>query len=632
MKQKTILLELLRWLCVGLAVVFLVVSFRQEPVSSAAFENVTSAVTASIDLSALQEGSVQMVKRLYGLNPSDFDGCLLYYPQTNMEAEELLLLKLRDTSQQEAVRAAVEARLETQKTSFDGYGLEQYDLLTNHSILDIRGNYVLFVVHKDAAAVQQAFRGALLGGEAMAFSTLVFPFVFLPVSLILYFVLPKQLKNAALVVCSLVFFAWGTPEYLVLMVLDIAFHYFAGRELALQKARGRSGRFVLVSSVLVNLLLLGFFKYYGFLVDNLNALLGTALRARELPMPIGVSFFTFSLLSYLFDVYRDRAPAARNVLDFSLYVTFFPKLVSGPIVQYAEMEPQLRDHPVTREGFGSGARLFLIGLAKKVLLANTLGTTFYALSALPMTQLSTLSAWLGAVCYALMLYFDFSGYSDMAIGLASMFGFRFGRNFDYPYVSQSITEFWRRWHISLGAWFRDYVYIPCGGSRAGTVRTIANLLLVWLLTGIWHGANWTFLLWGVYYGILLLLEKFVLRRALEHLPGLLRHVLTLLLVLIGWVFFFSSSPAAAFGWIGRMFGSGSALVDATAKYYLAGCWPLLLVGAIGSFPVVSHVGTNLLRRSKAWQAFSVVLFLALLLLCIALMMNDTYSTFLYFQF
>lgn len=411
----------------------------------------------------------------------------------------------------------------------------------------------------------------------MAFSTLVFPFVFLPVSLILYFVLPKRLKNAALVVCSLVFFAWGTPEYLVLMVLDIAFHYFAGRELALQKARGRSGRFVLVSSVLVNLLLLGFFKYYGFLVDNLNALLGTALRARELPMPIGVSFFTFSLLSYLFDVYRDRAPAARNVLDFSLYVTFFPKLVSGPIVQYAEMEPQLRDHPVTREGFGTGARLFLIGLA-------------------------------------------------------SMFGFRFGKNFDYPYVSQSITEFWRRWHISLGAWFRDYVYIPCGGSRAGTVRTIANLLLVWLLTGIWHGANWTFLLWGVYYGVLLLLEKFVLRRVLEHLPGLLRHVLTLLLVLIGWVFFFSSSPAAAFGWIGRMFGSGSALVDATAKYYLAGCWPLLLVGAIGSFPVVSHVGTNLLRRSKAWQAFSVVLFLALLLLCIALMMNDTYSTFLYFQF
>ena len=468
----------------------------------------------------------------------------------------------------------------------------------------------------------------------MVFSSLMFLFVFLPMTLVLYYLVPKPLKNPVLILCSLIFYAWETPQYLVLMLFSVVFNYCAGLELddLHQRGKPKAAKWVMIAVVVMNLFLLGFFKYYGFLVDNLNALLGTALRARELPMPIGVSFFTFSLLSYLFDVYRDRAPAARNVLDFSLYVTFFPKLVSGPIVQYAEMEPQLRDHPVTREGFGSGARLFLIGLAKKVLLANTLGTTFYALSALPMTQLSTLSAWLGAVCYALMLYFDFSGYSDMAIGLASMFGFRFGKNFDYPYVSQSITEFWRRWHISLGAWFRDYVYIPCGGSRAGTVRTIANLLLVWLLTGIWHGANWTFLLWGVYYGILLLLEKFVLRRVLEHLPGLLRHVLTLLLVLIGWVFFFSSSPAAAFGWIGRMFGSGSALVDATAKYYLAGCWPLLLVGAIGSFPVVSHVGTNLLRRSKAWQAFSVVLFLALLLLCIALMMNDTYSTFLYFQF
>ena len=398
----------------------------------------------------------------------------------------------------------------------------------------------------------------------MAFSTLVFPFVFLPVSLILYFVLPKRLKNAALVVCSLVFFAWGTPEYLVLMVLDIAFHYFAGRELALQKARGRSGRFVLVSSVLVNLLLLGFFKYYGFLVDNLNALLGTALRARELPMPIGVSFFTFSLLSYLFDVYRDRAPAARNVLDFSLYVTFFPKLVSGPIVQYAEMEPQLRDHPVTREGFGSGARLFLIGLAKKVLLANTLGTTFYALSALPMTQLSTLSAWLGAVCYALMLYFDFSGYSDMAIGLASMFGFRFGKNFDYPYVSQSITEFWRRWHISLGAWMRDYLFYPFAltkpmqrfgkwatshwGKHFGRVlpAAVANLL-VFAVVGIWHGPQAHYLAWGLYNGLVIALADLLepafkkLNTAL-HIPTesrgwhVFRIVRTFIIVNIGWYF------------------------------------------------------------------------------------------------
>lgn len=467
----------------------------------------------------------------------------------------------------------------------------------------------------------------------MAFSTLVFPFVFLPVSLILYFVLPKRLKNAALVVCSLVFFAWGTPEYLVLMVLDIAFHYFAGRELALQKARGRSGRFVLVSSVLVNLLLLGFFKYYGFLVDNLNALLGTALRARELPMPIGVSFFTFSLLSYLFDVYRDRAPAARNVLDFSLYVTFFPKLVSGPIVQYAEMEPQLRDHPVTREGFGSGARLFLIGLAKKALLANTLGTTFYALSALPMTQLSTLSAWLGAVCYALMLYFDFSGYSDMAIGAAKMFGFEFLANFDYPYCADSVASFWRRWHMSLGFWFRTYVYIPLGGSWYGAGRTIVNLLIVWGLTGIWHGADATFLVWGLYYGLLLILEKFVLREILAKIPAFLRRIGTFFLVMLGWVPFFSDSLAEAGAWLGRMFYAGPAgFLDQTARFYFRTSWPVLLIGLFAALPYGCRIGNRFYRMGRTASVLSSVYFIVLLVLCVAGMVSGTYSSFLYAQF
>lgn len=468
----------------------------------------------------------------------------------------------------------------------------------------------------------------------MAFSTLVFPFVFLPVSLILYFVLPKRLKNAALVVCSLVFFAWGTPEYLVLMVLDIAFHYFAGRELALQKARGRSGRFVLVSSVAVNLLLLGFFKYYGFLVDNLNALLGTALRARELPMPIGVSFFTFSLLSYLFDVYRDRAPAARNVLDFSLYVTFFPKLVSGPIVQYAEMEPQLRDHPVTREGFGSGARLFLIGLAKKVLLANTLGTTFYALSALPMAQLSTLSAWLGAVCYALMLYFDFSGYSGMAIGLASMFGFSFGKNFDYPYVSQSITEFWRRWHISLGSWFRDYVYIPLGGSRVGKARWVRNLVIVWGLTGPWHGAAWNFVAWGLYFAAFLLLEKLFLGWWLKRVP-VLGHVYVLLAALFSFVLFDAASVPAALGTAGGLLGLGGLpLWDSGALYYLRSYAPVLALAAVGSTPLPAALCRRIAagRAGRVLDALEPAALLALLAVCTAFLVSGSANPFLYFRF
>ena len=465
----------------------------------------------------------------------------------------------------------------------------------------------------------------------MSFSTLVFPFVFLPICLLLYFVVPRKVKNVVLLICSLLFFAWGSVEYLVLLLLSILFNYLTGRELGLLKQKGRQGRGVLVSAVLVNLLLLGFFKYYGFLVENLNALLGTSITARELPLPIGISFFTFSLLSYLFDVYRDRAPAATNLIHFATYVTFFPKLVSGPIVQYGEMAEQLRERRVTLEGFGAGARLFLVGLAKKVLLANTLGTTFYAVSALPLESVSTATAWLGALSYSLMLYLDFSGYSDMAIGLAGMFGFTFKKNFDYPYVSSSLTEFWRRWHISLGSWFRDYVYIPCGGNRTGKWKTIRNLLIVWLLTGIWHGANWTFVLWGLYHGLLLLLEKFVLRPLAEKLPGFLRHGFTLLLVVIGWVFFFSDSVGMALGWLGRMFDGGSFL-DGAAKYYWGGAWLVLLVSTLASFPVCSAVGSHLLRRRRSGLVLSVLWFLLLLLLCIASMMNDTYSTFLYFQF
>lgn len=463
----------------------------------------------------------------------------------------------------------------------------------------------------------------------MLFSSVPFLFYFLPAVLLVYFLVPKRAKNGVLLLSSLVFYGWGEPRYLPVMLVSILQGYIFGR--LIERFRDtRRAKLFLVLSVLLSLGTLAYFKYADFMIANLNALTGLSAPLLRLALPVGISFYTFQILSYTVDVYRGTVPAQRNFIDLAAYIAMFPQLIAGPIVRYSDIAVQLktREHSVSEAA--SGARRFILGLAKKILLANLLGELVSSFRA--SADLSVLYYWLGAIAFTLQIYYDFSGYSDMAIGLGRIFGFRFSENFQYPYLSGSITEFWRRWHISLGAWFRDYVYIPCGGSRAGTVRTIANLLLVWLLTGIWHGANWTFLLWGVYYGILLLLEKFVLRRVLEHLPGLLRHVLTLLLVLIGWVFFFSSSPAAAFGWIGRMFGSGSALVDATAKYYLAGCWPLLLVGAIGSFPVVSHVGGNLLRRNKAWQAFSVVLFLALLLLCIALMMNDTYSTFLYFQF
>ena len=470
----------------------------------------------------------------------------------------------------------------------------------------------------------------------MAFNDLSFLFLFFPAILLLHKLMPGMLgKNILLLIGSLVFFAWGTPEYVLLMALIILFNYFSGLLMGQQKEDGHhtAARRTLISAVAANLLLLGFFKYWGFLLENVNAVFGTSLAVRQMSMPIGVSFFTFSVLSYLFDVYRGKAPAAKNLLQFSLFVTFFPKLVSGPIVQYAAMEQQLKKRKLTSVKFGKGIRLFLIGLSKKVLLSNTIGTTFYAVTALASEDVSLVTAWLGAVSYALMLYFDFSGYSDMAIGLGHMFGFEFDKNFDYPYMSSSITEFWRRWHISLGAWFRDYVYIPLGGSRVGTAKNIRNLLIVWGLTGIWHGAAWNYVAWGLYYGLLLLVEKFLLKDLLEYIPTFIKRIFTLVLVLIGWVFFFSPSLGAAFVWLGKMFGIGAAgVLDATAKYYLSGGAIILAIGAFSAYPLGAKLGNKLLKGSKVPVYLSILWFAVLLILCIAGMMSSTYSSFLYFQF
>ncbi len=471
----------------------------------------------------------------------------------------------------------------------------------------------------------------------MAFNDLSFLFLFFPLILLVHKLIPGMLgKNILLLAGSLLFFAWGSPEYVLLLVLIIVFNYFSGLQIGQQKADGKdtAAKTTLISAVAANLLLLGFFKYWGFLLENINGIFGTHLAVRRISMPVGVSFFTFSVLSYLFDVYRDKAPAAKNILEFSLFVSFFPKLVSGPIVQYNAMEQQLQQRKLTTAKFHKGIRLFLVGLAKKVLLANTLGTTFYAVTALPAGQVSVVTAWLGAICYSLMLYFDFSGYSDMAIGLGQMFGFEFDKNFDYPYLSASVSEFWRRWHISLGAWFRDYVYIPLGGSRVTTGKIIRNLLIVWALTGIWHGAAWNFVFWGLYYGGLLLLEKFVLKDFLEKVPAALKHIGTVLLVVIGWVFFFSDSLGGAFRWLGQMFGIGAAgFLDSTALYYLSGSIIILLIGIVGAFPIGARVGNQLLRNDNKLTVYlSVVWFALLLILCIAGMMSSTYSSFLYFAF
>ena len=469
----------------------------------------------------------------------------------------------------------------------------------------------------------------------MAFNDISFLFIFFPVALLLHMLMPMRGKNVLLLILSLIFFAWGSPEYVLLLILSILFNYFTGLQMGKQKEEQdeKGLKFTIWSAVIVNLLLLGFFKYWGFVLNNVNALLGTSIPVRQLSMPLGISFFTFSVLSYLFDVYRDKAPAAKNILDFGLFVAFFPKLVSGPIVQYTEFAAQVQERKLTQAKFGAGCRLFLIGLAKKVLLSNIIGTTFYAVTALPTDGISVVTAWLGAISYSLMLYFDFSGYSDMAIGIAQMFGFNFNKNFDYPYMSASVSEFWRRWHISLGAWFRDYVYIPLGGSRVEKKKIIRNLLIVWGLTGIWHGANWNFIFWGFFHGGILLLEKFVLNSFLEKVPKVLRIFGTVILVVIGWVFFFSPDLGSAFLWLGRMFGIGAhGFVDATAVYYFSASAIILAIGAISAYPIGAKLGSNVYHMGKSAVALSVIWFGLLLILCIAGMLSSTYSSFLYFQF
>ena len=469
----------------------------------------------------------------------------------------------------------------------------------------------------------------------MSFSTLFFLFVFLPVSLILYYVFPKKLRNIPLVVLSLVFYAWGNPVYLILLLLSMAFNYVSGLQIAGYKEAGRTGfaRAAMIIAVAANLLLLGYFKYFAFLLETLNLIPGLNLSAPELSLPLGLSFYTFTVLSYILDVYMDRAPVQKNVLSYAVYATFFPKIISGPIVQYRDMAEQIeaeRETPPAK--IASGMNLFLVGLFKKVLLADNLGTVFGAVSGLETMSVGT--AWLGMVLYSLQLYFDFSGYSDMAIGLSKMLGFDLDKNFDYPYRALNITDFWRRWHISLGAWFREYVYIPLGGSRCSKPKIFRNLLIVWLLTGLWHGASWSFIAWGLWHGAFAMLERFVIKDKLDKVPAPIRIFGTCLIAFLGWVMFFSGSLSNMVHYFGQMFGAGHlGLIDSGFRYYFGSSWLLILAAVIGSGPLVRRLHQNLTyRRGGAAVYISAALYILLLVLCIASMVSSTYTSFLYFQF
>ena len=469
----------------------------------------------------------------------------------------------------------------------------------------------------------------------MVFSSVMFLFRFLPIFMLCYFLVPGRMKNFILFLGSLFFYAWGEPIYVLLMLFSTVVDYVNGR--MIERWQGsRKAVFPLAASVVINLAVLCFFKYADFLIQTVNSLAGSSLPLFELGLPIGISFYTFQTMSYTIDVYRGQAKVQKNLLDFGVYVTMFPQLIAGPIVKYREVEQRLHHRPVDVMAVSHGIKRFCFGLSKKVLLANNIGALWTEISGRNYQDISMLTAWLGILAFAFQVYFDFSGYSDMAIGLGEILGFHFPENFNYPYISASITEFWRRWHISLGSWFREYVYIPLGGNRKGLQRQLVNILIVWMLTGIWHGAGWNFLLWGLWFAVLLVLEKLFLGKVLAWFPKVVGVLYTCVTVLIGWVMFALTTPAEIFGYLRAMAGTGGFL-DANAFYLGKENLVLLLIAAVASTPLAKQLA-NRLEKSKTGLCMAVfrlgekVIPAALLFLCIAGIVEDSYNPFLYFRF
>lgn len=473
----------------------------------------------------------------------------------------------------------------------------------------------------------------------MVFSSLIFLFYFLPFVLCVYYLAPRKVRNLVLLVCSLVFYAWGEPVYIVLMIFSSLVDYTHGILIEKNRSKPRKARLFLLSSIVINLGLLGSLKYYDFIAGSLNHLLNLSLPLHHLPLPIGISFYTFQTMSYSIDVYRGDTKAQRSLLSFATYVTLFPQLIAGPIVRYQTIAEQI-DHRRESVGqFSSGMKLFITGLGKKVLLANNIGLLWSQIRSTAPGELTVVSAWLGIIAFGLQVYFDFSGYSDMAIGMGRMFGFEFLKNFDYPYMSQSITEFWRRWHISLGSWFRDYVYIPLGGNRVKGHRLYLNLFIVWALTGLWHGASWNFVAWGLYFWALLSIERACLKARLERLPQYLRHLYVLVLLAVGWVLFEFDDFTAGWQYLNAMFGLGqSRLLDYRTISQLLTNALVLGASIIGATPLMHRLGTKLkgLLPAEIGPVLKLILtpalYLIIMLFSTAYLVDASYNPFLYFRF
>lgn len=464
----------------------------------------------------------------------------------------------------------------------------------------------------------------------MVFSSLVFMFAYLPITLLAYYLVPRQGRNIFLFIVNLIFYGWGEPKLVMLMVFNIFFNYIGGWLVDKYRADAKKKKLFLILTCVLDIGILAVFKYTGMITETLNMLPFLNIPELQISLPIGISFYTFQTMSYVIDVYRDDAPVSKNFINFGTYVALFPQLIAGPIVRYRDVAEQLVNRRETLEMFTRGVKLFMVGLAKKVIIANTMGTLTTNIFATT-DENGVVGTWVGMIAYTFQIYFDFSGYSDMACGLGNMLGFEFLKNFNYPYIAKSITDFWRRWHISLSTWFKEYVYIPLGGNRKGVKRQILNLLIVWGLTGLWHGAAYNFVLWGLYYGFLLILEKFVLKKFLDRLPSFVQHIYTLFIIIIGWGLFYFTDVGQLGEFMVDLFNFGNGICGDQAFNLIMSNLPMLIIAAVASTPLATMLYTRFEHRRFMWIPETLYC-IGVLAVSTASLVNQSYNPFLYFRF
>ncbi len=464
----------------------------------------------------------------------------------------------------------------------------------------------------------------------MVFSSLVFMFAYLPITLLAYYLVPRQGRNIFLFIVNLIFYGWGEPKLVLLMVFNIFFNYIGGWLVDKYRADAKKKKLFLILTCVLDIGILAVFKYTGMITETLNMLPFLNIPELQISLPIGISFYTFQTMSYVIDVYRDDAPVSKNFINFGTYVALFPQLIAGPIVRYRDVAEQLVNRRETLEMFTRGVKLFMVGLAKKVIIANTMGTLTTNIFATT-DENGVVGTWVGMISYTFQIYFDFSGYSDMACGLGNMMGFEFLKNFNYPYIAKSITDFWRRWHISLSTWFKEYVYIPLGGNRKGVKRQILNLLIVWGLTGLWHGAAYNFVLWGLYYGFLLILEKFVLKKFLDRLPSFVQHIYTLFIIIIGWGLFYFTDVGQLCEFMVDLFNFGNGICGDQAFNLIMSNLPMLIIAAVASTPLATMLYTRFEHRRFMWIPETLYC-IGVLAVSTASLVNQSYNPFLYFRF